>query len=82
MGEDEAARESIACNKLAEIHFHVEDNLHLVIGTVRLRSLYADKLICVQSNASGYNNCINVLTLGEALTMKSKGINGEMSIAS
>ncbi len=82
MGEDKAARESIACNKFAEINFQVEDSLHLVVDTVQLRSLRADKLICVQSNASEYNNCLKVHTLWEALTMKCKDINGEMSIAS
>ena len=79
MGEDVAARESIACKKLAETYFHIEDNLHLVVGVVRLHSLSADKLICVQSNASEYNNCKNGHTLGEVLMIKCKGINGEMS---
>jgi hypothetical protein len=82
MGEDVAARESIACKKLAETYFDIEDNLHLVVGVVRLHSLSADKLICVQSSASEYNNCKNYLTLGEALMIKSEDIKGEMSIAS
>ena len=82
MGEQGAARESIACNQLAESHFNVDDNPHVITGIAHLTSFNADKLICVHSNASGYNNCKNDHTLEDALMIKSKGINGEMSIAS
>ena len=82
MGEEGAARESIACNKLAEIYFHIEDNLNIVLDTVRLYSVRADKFICVHGEACGYNNCRNAHTFEEALMKKCAGIKGEMSIGS
>ena len=79
MGEEGAARESIACKQHAKLDFHVDDNLHVETIIVHLNSFTSDKLICVQSNASEYNNCKNGHTLGEVLMIKCKGINGEMS---
>ncbi|HUK85307.1 MAG TPA: hypothetical protein VLU95_05555 [Candidatus Acidoferrum sp.] len=79
MGE-EAARESISCNNFAEIYFQLDGDLHDIFGTARLRSLSADKLICVHGNASGYNNCKNDSTFGDALMTKCADINGEMPI--
>ncbi len=80
MGEEGTARETIACDKLARIDFHVDDNPHDGDSAVHLHSFNADKLICVHSNASGYNNCRYDYNPEEALVNKPKDINGEMSI--
>ena len=80
MGEEGAARESIACKQHAKLDFHVDDNLRIRNDIVHLNSFCSDNLICVHSNPSEYNNCKNGHTLGEALMIKCKGINGEMSI--
>jgi len=82
MGEDRAAEDNIICNQHDCIHLGLEYTLDVETMTVRLHSLGVDKLICVYSNASGYNKCKNYLTLGKALMIKSEDIRGEMSIAS
>jgi len=79
MGEEGAAEAIIAYNWADGIYLHRDDHLQVARAVVCLHSSGGEKLICVQSNASEYNNCKNGHTLGEVLMIKCKGINGEMS---
>lgn len=79
MGEEKAARESIVCSQLGGVYFRLDHHLLVASNIVYLHSSSGNNLICVYGNASGYNNCKNVLTLEEALM--SKDINGEISHA-
>jgi hypothetical protein len=81
MGEERAARESIACNNPADAVFRIDNHPHVALKIACLYNSFGDKFICVHNDASGYIAFRFGHTLGEALMIKQKGNNGEMSTA-
>jgi hypothetical protein len=81
MGEQRAIRESMVSKKVDGIYLRIDNNLSITDDVVYLHNFCADNLKYVHTNALGYNNCKFDSTLEEALMVKSKGINGEISHA-
>ncbi len=81
MGEEGAAREIIACNNLADSIFSIDNHPHIAAKIACLHSSFGDKFICVHNDASGYIALRIKYTLKDALMIRNKGNNGEMSIA-
>ena len=81
MGEDRAAQESIGCNNPADAVFAIDNHPHIAVNTACLHNSFGDKFICVHNDASGYIALRFDYTLEEALMIKQKGNNGEMSVA-
>jgi len=81
MGEERAARETIACNSPADTVFTLDNHPHIAIKIACLYSSFGDKFICVHDDASGYIVLKFGHILDEALMVKHKCTNGEMSFA-
>lgn len=81
MEEQRAIRESIVGNQANGIYLGIDDQSPAVDNIVCLHSFFADKLIYVHNNATGYNKCKFNTIPEAALMIKSKSISGEMSHA-
>ena len=81
MGEERAARESITCNNPADDVFSIDNHPHVAVKIACLYNSFGEKFICVHNDASGYIALRFGHTRGEALMIKQKSNNGEISIA-
>ena len=81
MGEERAARETIAFNSPADTVFALDNHPHLAIKIACLHSSFGDKFICVHNDAFGYIALKFGHILEEALMVKHKCNIGEMSFA-
>ncbi len=72
MGEERATGENTLYNQRNCIYFGLVGISHIAASIERLHSFSADKLICVHSEASGYNNCKYDHTSEETLMFKTK----------
>ena len=81
MGEERAALESITCNNPADDVFSIDNHPHLAVKIACLYNSFGEKFICVHNIASGYIALKFGCILEEALMIKHKSNNGEMSIA-
>jgi hypothetical protein len=81
MGEERAAQENIACNNLADAVSSIDNHPHFPNKIGCLLSSYGEKFICVHNDASGYITLRFDQTLEDALMIKLRGNNGEMSNA-
>jgi hypothetical protein len=80
MGEESAAWKNVACNNPANAVFSRDNHPHIAMKIGFLNSSFADKLICVHNDASGYIALRLDNILEEALMIQCKGIKGEMSV--
>ena len=81
MGEERAARESIASNDPAIAVLSLDNHPRVAVRIDCLRSSVGDKFIYVHNDASGYIALRFDHTFEEALMIKHEGKNGEMLIA-